>query len=161
MAIKPIGPSKMANSWAERSTCPTTHFLSYREEFGDFVLRFSVKLRNHNSGVQFRGRQLPDHVVTGYQADIAAGFYGNLHEEAGSRNILVDGWTGKGERFAVLDGWNTMTVQAIGPHIIITINGLTTVDYEESNPNCSPVKASSPCNSTTAPPWKSASAIYG
>src|SRR5581483_10188617 len=43
-------------------------FLIYKDEFADFDLRFEIKLRNHNSGMQFRSKRLPDWVVTGYQA---------------------------------------------------------------------------------------------
>ncbi len=49
-------------------------FLIYRaKQFGDFVFRAQVKLRNHNSGIQFRSEELPEWVCKGYQADMAGG----------------------------------------------------------------------------------------
>src|SRR6202165_5752194 len=46
-------------------------FLISRDKFSDFVLRTQVKLRNHNSGIQFRSEALPNWVVRGLQADMA------------------------------------------------------------------------------------------
>ncbi|MEZ6071419.1 MAG: DUF1080 domain-containing protein [Pirellulales bacterium] len=46
-------------------------FLNTTDTFDNFVLRLKFKLRNHNSGVQFRSKLYDDHVVKGYQADIA------------------------------------------------------------------------------------------
>lgn len=113
-------------------------FLIYKEEFGDFFLKYWVKLRNHNSGVQFRSRVLPGHAVQGYQADIADRWYGSLYEEKGTRGVLVNGFKDKGEKVVVLDGWNEMTVRAEGRRIRITLNGVTTVDYEETQPELQP-----------------------
>ncbi len=110
-------------------------FLIYPKEFGDFLLRFSVRLVSHNSGVQFRSRAYPEHVVKGYQVDVADGYYGNLHEEGGTQPFMADGWKDKGERVVILDGWNEMTVRAEGSKIVITMNGLTVVDYDEKDPN--------------------------
>jgi type 1 glutamine amidotransferase len=115
-------------------------FLIADGEHGDFFLKFSVKLRNHNSGVQFRSRAFPEFVVKGYQADIADGWYGSLYEEGGARGILANGWKGKGEKAAVLDGWNEMTLRAEGPKIKITLNGVTTVEYEEKQPDLQPAR---------------------
>lgn len=113
-------------------------FLVARGEYGDFFLKFSVKLRNNNTGVQFRSRAFDDFVVKGYQADIAPKAFGSLFEQGGPRRVLADGWKDKGEKYAVLDGWNEMTVRAVGPKITITLNGLTTVDYEEAQPGAQP-----------------------
>src|ERR1700733_1817145 len=48
-------------------------FLATKKHYKNFVLKLKFKLRNHNSGVQFRSRLHQDYVfvVTGYQADIA------------------------------------------------------------------------------------------
>ncbi len=101
--------------------------------FGDFVLRFSVKLApGGNSGVQFRSEELPRYEVAGYQADVVANGWGNLHEQNGRRR-LVDGWTGKGEKAVNLNDWNEMEVSAKGPRIVIKVNGTTTVDYTETD----------------------------
>ncbi len=66
-------------------------FLSTAKTYGDFILRFQVRLLDNrgNSGVQFRSQRvpLPSHEVSGYQADISAGWWGNLYDE--SRRIRV------------------------------------------------------------------------
>ena len=66
-------------------------FLIYRgAKFGDFILRARVKLRNHNSGIQFRSEELPNWVVKGYQADMAEGnWWGSVYEEKGTRGVMV------------------------------------------------------------------------
>ena len=66
-------------------------FLSTTRSFSDFTLRVSVKLIRGNSGIQFRSEQHADHVVKGYQADIAEeNYFGMLYEE-GKRGIM-DYW---------------------------------------------------------------------
>lgn len=101
--------------------------------YGDFVLRWSVKLSpGSNSGMQFRSQELPYLEVAGYQADIVKLGWGNLHEQNGRRK-LVDGWTGKAEKAVNLDDWNDMEVTAGGAHIVIKVNGVTTADYTETD----------------------------
>jgi hypothetical protein len=117
---------------------PHNMFLYTRKEYSDFRLKCSVRIRNHNSGVQFRSRVFPENVVKGYQADIAADRYGNLYEEGGKRKRLVDSFQEKGSTVAIPDGWNDMTINAVGPRLIITVNGLPTVDYEEKDPAAQP-----------------------
>ncbi len=105
----------------------------YEKPFGDFVLRWSVKLApGSNSGMQFRSEELPRFEVAGYQADIVKLGWGNLHEQNGRRR-LVDGWTGKAEKAVNLDDWNEMEVIAQGPHIVIKVNGVVTADYTEQD----------------------------
>ena len=99
--------------------------------FGDFVLRFTVGLLGGNSGMQFRSRELPHFTVAGYQADIAPGAWGNLHDQYGRRR-LVDGWTGKGEKAVDLRDFNEMEVIAQGLRVIIKVNGVVTADYTET-----------------------------
>lgn len=112
---------------------PHNVFLTYDKPYSDFVLRYSVRLINHNSGVQFRSQRFPEFVVKGYQADIADRWYGSLYEEGLGRGVLADGFTGKGEKVARLDGWNDMAVKAVGSRMIIKLNGLTTVDFTETD----------------------------
>lgn len=100
--------------------------------YGDFVLRWSVKLVLGNSGVQFRSEELPKFEVAGYQADIVLNGWGNLHEQNGRRR-LVDGWTGKAAKAINPKDWNDMEVVAKGPHITIKVNGVVTADYTEAD----------------------------
>jgi hypothetical protein len=126
-------------------------FLIWRDgKVGDFELRCKFRIRNHNSGIQYRSKELGDFVVAGYQADIdgTGKFLGILYEEKG-RGILaqrgtkveitadgkkkVVGKTDDGD--AVLksfqnakDGWNEYVIIAKGNHLVQKINGLTTIE---------------------------------
>lgn len=102
-------------------------FLAYKENFSDFVLRLQVKLRNHNSGIQFRSQKFPDWVVKGYQADAAENaWWGSIYEEGGKRGVLVNGWAGKAEKVVRADGWNDYEIHAKGDMMQLTLNGLVT-----------------------------------
>ena len=50
-------------------------FLIHRKSFDDFVLKLEIRLRNGNSGIQFRSEPVlgPGWIVRGYQADGHAG----------------------------------------------------------------------------------------
>jgi len=119
---------------------PHNVFLTHEKQFGDFELRFAVKLVNGtgNSGVQFRSRQYPDYVVKGYQVDVADQWYGSLYEEGGKRGVLANGFKDRGEKVVVIDGWNEMSVRAVGPKITINLNGVNTVEYQEQDPAAQP-----------------------
>src|SRR6185312_6221965 len=41
-------------------------FLISKQKYGNFVLHAEIKLRNHNSGIQFRSEVMPNWVVRGY-----------------------------------------------------------------------------------------------
>ena len=110
-------------------------FLATEKSYKNFILKIKFKLRNHNSGVQFRSELLDDFVVRGYQADIADNQYlGILYSEKTGRGILaqVDGEEVKKHYKA--DDWNEYVITADGPHITQKLNGLTTVDYTEKEP---------------------------
>ena len=109
-------------------------FLIYRAAaFKDFVLHAEAKLRNHNSGIQFRSEELPEFVMRGYQADMAEGnWWGSIYEERGTRGVLVNGWKGKAEKVVKPDDWNTVEVSANGDHLQVWVNGLLTADLHDS-----------------------------
>ena len=115
-------------------TLPTNSFLIYKpQEFGDFVLRVKIKLRNHNSGVQFRSEALPDWVVRGYQADAAEGnWWGSIYDEKGTRGVLVNGWQGKGETVVKANHWNDYEIRCQGENIQLKLNGLVTAELKDS-----------------------------
>lgn len=148
--FKPLFDGKTLNGWVgdprlwsvqdgmivgttDEHSIKTNTFLATEKPYENFVLRLKFKLRNHNSGVQIRSRQLDDFVVAGYQADIAdKRFMGILYEERG-RGILQDvdpAVVGP----HVKDGeWNEYVITADGPHITQVLNGHTTVDYTEES----------------------------
>ena len=123
----------------------------------DFELTLEYRLRNHNSGVQYRSREFKDvgpFVVGGYQGDFESGptYSGILYEERG-RGILAK----RGERITIAaDGtkkagepigktedlqkvikpgeWNELKIVAKGPTLQHFINGQLmseTVDEQE------------------------------
>lgn len=109
-------------------------FLISRGEYADFVLRAQVRLRNHNSGIQFRSQRQPGPgwVVTGYQADLAQNnWWGSLYEEKG-RGVLVNGWKGKGETVVRPNDWNDYEITARGDRITIRLNGLVTAELDDN-----------------------------
>ena len=78
-------------------------FLIHKGTFKNFILKADIKLRNHNSGIQFRSEQLPGEgwMVRGYQADASEvddekSAWGNLYEERlRGRNVMKtpdQGW---------------------------------------------------------------------
>jgi hypothetical protein len=108
-------------------------FLIRKGNYRDFILRLEMKLRNHNSGVQFRSEALPNWVVRGYQADAAQdNYWGCLYEEKGTRGILVNGWKDKAEKVVKLKDWNDYEISCDGDHIQLKLNGLTTADLHDS-----------------------------
>lgn len=109
-------------------------FLIYKaKEFSNFHLRAKVKLRNHNSGIQFRSEALPNWVVKGYQADMAENaWWGSIYDEKGTRGVMVNGWKGKAEKVVKANDWNDVEVKAEGDHMQVFVNGLLTADLHDS-----------------------------
>lgn len=108
-------------------------FLCTTEEFGDFELKLEFRVRDGvgNSGVQFRTRRIPDSTeVSGYQADLGENYWGCLYDESRRNRILVKA-SGDFESKLRKGDWNEYTIRAQGDHIILALNGITTVDYRE------------------------------
>ncbi|MBI1354761.1 MAG: DUF1080 domain-containing protein [Acidobacteria bacterium] len=123
----------IVGSTDQKSDLQDNTFLIYRrEKFSDFHLIADIKLRNHNTGIQFRSEDIGNFVVKGYQADAAEGnWWGSLYGEKTGRGVIENGWKGKGETVVKADGWNTVEVICQGSHIVIKLNGLTTVDIQD------------------------------
>jgi hypothetical protein len=135
---------------------PAEHntFLIWRDgSLDDFDLKLKFRLIGGNSGIQYRSKELPDYVVSGYQADFEAGktYSGILYEERG-RGILADrgqkvfinedgsktvgGSTGDADQIqaSIKPGeWNDYEVIARGNHLVHKINGMTTVDVSDQD----------------------------
>jgi len=108
-------------------------FLITKRTFRDFILRTEVKLRNHNSGIQFRSEAFPGWVVRGLQADMAENnWWGGIYDEGGKRGVLVNGWKGKAETVVKPKDWNTYEVSCIGDLIQLRVNGLLTAELHDS-----------------------------
>ena len=115
-------------------------FLIYKTPFANFILKADVRLRNHNSGIQFRSTQLPGPgwIVAGYQADFSdveeRSAWGNFYEERGrGRGVMAQpdqGWQ-IGKTVYRKGGWNTIEILADGPHIRLKLNGTQTIDTQD------------------------------
>ena len=108
-------------------------FLINKRKFANFILRTEVKLRNHNSGIQFRSEALPDWVVRGLQADMAENnWWGSLYDEKGKRGTIVNGWKGKAETMVRPNDWNDYEVLCDGDLIRLKVNGLVTAEFHDT-----------------------------
>ncbi|MBL9122572.1 MAG: DUF1080 domain-containing protein [Planctomycetaceae bacterium] len=108
-------------------------FLSTKKKYKNFELKAKFKLRNGNSGIQIRSAQHPDHVVKGYQADIAEKRYMGILYEEGGRGILADVQPEEVEKHIKPGEWNEYLITVDGPRIVQKINGFTAVDYTEKS----------------------------
>ncbi len=117
----------------EEKTLDQNSFLATEKPYKNFVLKTKFKLRNGNSGIQFRSKLHDDHVVKGYQADIADNQYMGILYEEGGRGILKDVKPDEVADHINKDDWNEYVLTVDGPHIKQELNGFTTVDYEETS----------------------------
>jgi hypothetical protein len=132
---------------------------------GDFELRLSYKIVANNdkgfgdSGIQYRSKELPDFVVSGYQANLMVPkpLTGILYEEKGrgiihqlgqkvmikpnpddpkKHKIETTGSFGKSEdiqKSFKSDEWNDYVVIAKGSHLQHFINGVQTADVTDED----------------------------
>ncbi|MBS1829945.1 MAG: DUF1080 domain-containing protein [Acidobacteria bacterium] len=117
-------------------TLAANTFLILKKPYTDFHLTAEVKLRNGNSGIQFRSERAPGEgwIVTGYQADFSEdgdrSAWGNFYEEKGrGRNLMKttdEGWRIAKPIYKQHD-WNTVEIIARGPRMELKLNGTTTV----------------------------------
>jgi len=118
---------------------PRNEFLATTASFTNFVLRLKFKLIGTegfvNSGVQIRSQRVPnDSEMAGYQADIGDGWYGTIYDES-RRNKPMAKPDEAVVKAAVKPGqWNDYEIRAIGPRVVLKINGVQMVDYTEADP---------------------------
>jgi hypothetical protein len=120
------------------ATIERNEFLCTTREFKDFELRLRVKLLGGdkaNAGVQFRTARIPNHhEVSGFQADMGAGWWGALYDESRRKKVLKGPDQTK-MKDVIKDGeWNDYVIRADGPRVQLSINGFQTVDYVETEP---------------------------
>ena len=102
-------------------------FLVTEKKYGDFILKAKVKIRNGNSGIQFRSKRTDDGTVSGPQCDVADGYWGLLYEERG-REILERYPKEKADALVKKDDWNDFTIEMKGDHLVIHFNGTKIID---------------------------------
>lgn len=120
----------------------------------NFELKVQFKLRNHNSGVQYRSFVVEgtDYALGGYQADIAESLqwmgaaYGERFKgvlaSRGEIAVIADSGQGRevvgsvGDSSEILShidmkGWNEYHIIANGPHVVQKINGVITAQFTD------------------------------
>ncbi len=105
-------------------------FLVTDKPYGDFVLKAKVKIRNGNSGIQFRSKRAENGAVSGPQADVADGYWGLLYEER-RRGILERYPEDKANALVKKGDWNEFVITAKGTHVAIDFNGTRIIDRED------------------------------
>jgi hypothetical protein len=105
-------------------------YLATEKSYSDFILKAKVKIRNGNSGIQFRSKRDADGAVSGPQADVADDQWGVLYEERGRFEL---GRYPLDKALALLeeDGWNEFVISAIGSHLTIDLNGTSIIDRDD------------------------------
>jgi hypothetical protein len=101
-------------------------FLVTKQTYRDFILQADVLIpREGNSGFQFRS-QYGHNFIVGYQADVDT----SNRNWAGGLWYEPFRWLARpAHRASVIPGhWNHYTVEAVGDHIIITVNGKVSID---------------------------------
>jgi hypothetical protein len=133
------GDRNLVNGWKGNT------YLIRDGNYTDFELRLQFKLWNHgNSGVQFRSDLKNDGSMRGHQAEI--GFTrgrpahlerdvtGNLYNEGGAPGTIVelsDDQRAQLYAKSQAGGWNDLLIRCEADHIVIEINGITTVDCHD------------------------------
>ena len=115
---------------------PTNTYLVTEKEYGDFEFRCKFRISGDhktgliNSGIQYRSLLNKDK-MTGYQADIGKGYWGDIYDEH-RRGKLVKGETTELLKTLVEDGWNDYLIRCKGKRHELFINGHKTADYTET-----------------------------
>ncbi|HUR45774.1 MAG TPA: DUF1080 domain-containing protein, partial [Candidatus Saccharimonadales bacterium] len=119
---------------------PRNEFLATRKHYTNFHLLLEYKLVGTegfvNGGVQFRSKRIPDppNEMSGFQADIGAGFSGCLYDESRRKTMLAMADTNLVMRIERSGDWNSYEVVARGREIEIILNSQRTVSFVERDP---------------------------
>ena len=119
---------------------PRNEFLATRQSYGNFRLKLEYKLAGTegfvNGGVQFRSKRIatPPNEMSGFQADIGAGFSGCLYDESRRNRVLAKADTNLIARLEKVGDWNGYEILARGPEIQLFLNGERTAVWVEREP---------------------------
>jgi poly(3-hydroxybutyrate) depolymerase len=110
-------------------------FLATTKPYTDFTLKLTFRLKGGegNSGVQFRSVRVPGHEMSGYQADIGQNYWGCLYDESRRNKVLAPA-SEKALEALNKTGWNQYTLRVMGNKITLTLNGVSSVTYDETDP---------------------------
>jgi putative membrane-bound dehydrogenase-like protein len=119
---------------------PRNEFLATRKAYANFLLRLEYKLVGTegfvNGGVQFRSKRIanPPNEMSGFQADIGAGFSGCLYDESRRNKMLSMADTNLIVSIERPGEWNRYEIVARGPEMEILLNGQRTIHWVERDP---------------------------
>lgn len=119
---------------------PQNEFLTSKKVYRNFILKLEYKLEGTegfvNGGVQFRSVRIPQppNEMSGFQADIGAGYSGCLYDESRRKKMLQQPAKELIEKAEKPDEWNQYTIRAEEQRIQLFVNGVRTVDYTEREP---------------------------
>ena len=122
------------------STVPHNGFLATQKRFSNFELRLKCKLVGTegfvNGGIQFHSKRIanPPHEMSGYQADVGAGYWGCLYDESRRNKMLATADKEVIAKALKKDDWNEYVIRCEGARIRLWLNGVMTVDYTEPDP---------------------------
>ena len=118
---------------------PRNEFLTSAKSYADFVLKLEYKIVGTegfvNGGVQIRSRRIPNppNEMKGYQADIGAGMSGALYDESRRNKMLVKPDPELIKKTEKPGEWNSYEIRCEGLRVQLTLNGVKTVDYTETD----------------------------
>jgi len=112
-------------------------FLQSEMEYENFEFSCLFRLSGDsgfiNSGIQYRSKLINGN-ITGYQADIGNGYWGDIYDEH-RRGNLVKGDSSILRQLLFETGWNSYIIRVNGNHHELYINGIKTADYFEKDRN--------------------------
>ncbi len=120
---------------------PRNEFLATTKPHANFRLRLEYKLVGTegfvNGGVQFRSKRIanPSNEMSGFQADLGAGFSGCLYDESRRNRVLAKADTNLVARVEKPGDWNLYEIEAIGRQVVLTLNGQRTAVWVEREAN--------------------------
>jgi Domain of Unknown Function (DUF1080) len=129
-----VGNALVGGSLTE--TVLHNEFLSTIESYGDFELSLEFKLIGTgfvNAGVQFHSERSvePAYEMIGYQADLGPGYWASLYDESRRNITIVTPDSMLIKKILKPNTWNNYKIKSAGRKIIIYLNGVQTVDYNE------------------------------
>ncbi|WP_038170779.1 PVC-type heme-binding CxxCH protein [Verrucomicrobium sp. BvORR106] len=116
---------------------PQNEFLTTKKSYKNFTLQLEYKLDGTegfvNGGVQFRSKRIPNppNEMSGFQADIGAGYTGCLYDESRRKKMMATADKALITSTEKPGEWNKYEIRAEGPRIRIFLNGKLTIDYVE------------------------------
>jgi len=119
---------------------PQNEFLASKKRYKNFILKLEYKLTGTegfvNGGVQFRSLRIPQprNEMSGFQADIGAGYSGCLYDESRRKKMLLEANKDVIAKAEKPGDWNRYEIRAEDSRIQLFVNGVRTVDYTEREP---------------------------